>query len=879
MKKSYRVRPALAVTLVLLIAMPTVILAADGKKHFKQGIKYEVNKQWDKAAQEYALANAEAPANVEYLLHLQRALVSAGIMLAERGDMLAQQKDYNAAYAAYRQAFAFDPTNEVAKTKMRRMLEIQGLATPDGGGDGSGKPNKIETNYNGTGSDAGPNDQLARTKPELLGTEVANNYMKRRYPPNHIVFRSTSLKGAIEQLAGTMRLNVVFDSAAEQTIGRNNPSGFSVDLNEVTPARALEIILATNSLMYARVDSRTIVIAPDNAQTRMKYEMQAVKVFYVKTGDITEMRNALQPLGIKQIVPYKQLNAFVIRDTPANLEVAEHVLKSLDKDKAEVLIDINMYQVSHNNLLSLGNQFALGDPSKQTSLGLQSGLGGIGAANFIVGQGARTLAGPFGIALGLPGSSLTAFQSTGNAKLLASTQVHVLDGEQHTIRLGQRVPIQTASYPFVGNPVTPNGTGTVLPGANGTGVGTPTNPASNLVSSAFGFGIPQIQYENVGLNIDMTPTVTSDEVQMKMKIDSTSIDGSTSTLTPTFNQTTMQSVAKIRDGQTTMIAGISQNTQSKNVKGLPLIGLIPILGRFFTTPDNQNIQSDVVITVTPHILRSADITGEDHLTLDVGPEQNPRRQLTIEQIIYLADRDQARQSPVAAGKDSPSPLAASQTSRPSGIVNPITQVAPGVYAAPGGAGVAVLPVATEPRRDGAAANPAVNKPASTPKTVKTSTQTAKPVDDDDDDDDDTSASKTNNPVQIIVRASPVATKGQQLAAAVIINGDAIVTGANVALTYDPNVFEVKGVRDGGMMRAGGVDSEPQFAADSGVLNVTLQRPDGAPGIPARGQLLYVILEVKGTGKTTLGLGELTSFRTASGTPVPVTLQGATIDIK
>src|SRR5262249_16131494 len=158
----------------------------------------------------------------------------------------------------------------------------------------------------------------------------------------------------------------------------------------------------------------------------------------------------------------------------------------------------------------------------------------------------RTLAGPFGIALGLPGSSVTAFQSSGNAKLLASTQVHVLDGEQHTIRLGQRVPIQTASYPFVGNPVNPN----VTPNGTPNAPRSSNNPANNFVNNAFGFGIPQIQYENVGLNIDMTPVVTSDEVQMKMKIDSTSIDGSTSTLTPTFNQTTMSAVAKIRDGQT-----------------------------------------------------------------------------------------------------------------------------------------------------------------------------------------------------------------------------------------------------------------------------------------------------------------------------------------
>src|SRR5262249_20803093 len=198
MNKSYRVRPALAAALVLLIAMPSAMLAADGKKHFKQGLKYEVNKQWDKAAQEFALANGEAPSNVEYILHLQRALVSAGIMLSERGDMLAQQKDYNAAYAAYRQAASYDPTNEVAKFKMRRNVEAQGLATPDSP-DGSGKVNKIETSYSGSASgapNAAPNDQLATAKPDMLATDVANKYVAVRYRARDVVFRGTSLRGA-----------------------------------------------------------------------------------------------------------------------------------------------------------------------------------------------------------------------------------------------------------------------------------------------------------------------------------------------------------------------------------------------------------------------------------------------------------------------------------------------------------------------------------------------------------------------------------------------------------------------------------------------------------------------------------------------------------
>jgi len=123
-----QIQRATVLALVLLLAIP-VITFADHKKHFKEGLKYEENRQWDKAAEAYALANSEKPANVEYQLHLSRALVNACLMLIERGDRLADQKDYQAAYQAYRQAFAFDQTNELALIKARRMLEALGLST------------------------------------------------------------------------------------------------------------------------------------------------------------------------------------------------------------------------------------------------------------------------------------------------------------------------------------------------------------------------------------------------------------------------------------------------------------------------------------------------------------------------------------------------------------------------------------------------------------------------------------------------------------------------------------------------------------------------------------------------------------------------------
>src|SRR5262249_3361227 len=151
-------------------------------------------------------------------------------------------------------------------------------------------------------------------------------------------------------------------------------------------------------------------------------------------------------------------------------------------------------------------------------------------------------------------------------------QVHVLDNEQHTIRIGSRVPIQTAS--FIGT-----GTTIIDQGRNNN-----PNNANNLGN--FGIGTPatQFQYENVGLNIDLQPVVHEDMVQIKMKIETSDVGAAGVGGNPTFTQRQMSSVASIRNGQTTMIAGVAQQNESEGRQGLPLLGLLPGVGRLFSIP-------------------------------------------------------------------------------------------------------------------------------------------------------------------------------------------------------------------------------------------------------------------------------------------------------
>src|SRR5438552_8902742 len=258
MAKTLRIRQVLALAMALTLAAPIAGFAADGKKHFKEGLKYEENRQWDNAAREFALAVSEKPSNVEYQLHLQRALVSAAIMLVERGDGLAEKKDYNAAYNAYRQAFSFDPTNELALIKMRRMLEAQGLPVDNlpKTGDPAGPSYKPKADQNVTasytsGGVAAPATQMRVQMPAIPG---------RRFSKTDVVYRDTNILTAIEQLAQMMKLNVMFD---QMVVNQMKMLKITVELRDVTYPRALEMILKTNNLMYAQIDTRTIVVASD----------------------------------------------------------------------------------------------------------------------------------------------------------------------------------------------------------------------------------------------------------------------------------------------------------------------------------------------------------------------------------------------------------------------------------------------------------------------------------------------------------------------------------------------------------------------------------------------------------------------------------------
>lgn len=602
-KTTTRVPVSLLLAFCLLL-MPVIALAKKGEKNFKAGMRYEAAQQWEKAAQEFTLAVASDPSNVDYQLHFRRAAFNASQSFMQQGRALAEQRDFVGAYNAFRQAYGYDSVNELAVSEMERMLHLQrvkeGMNGLNGGPVKTGEPQ-------GGDLTPGNNQPQEATPPPPRSPEVLR-----------VVTFSGDLKSYIRTLAEQLNLNVIFDRQSFV-----QPRNIEINLRDVTTSQALDYIFLQEGLFFQKLSRRTIVVAEQTR--RPQYQQLVLRTYFLANSDPEKAKQliaqAIPPsVGRPQtiVVADKDTNSLTVRDTAENVRLIGELLQSIDKDRAEVVMDVNIYEVSRSDLLQFGQQ--IGTDSQLSNLGgFQSA---VASFNRLTGV-ATTAAGAvlpthFAGALVLPASTIQALQRKTNTKLIASTQVHAFNGEESTARIGQRVPVQTAqAYPF------------------GIQTGSNNNSAGGFPSGGF----PVINYEPTGLTLKFTPQVfPNHDVQVKMSIESKDVLGA-STLTPTFTERTITGTARVQNNRTMMLASVSQDVETNGRTGLPLLGLIPVLGRFFTSPTKDNRKIDIVIAVTPRVLRAPAITPRDEEMRPSGTLQSPTTG-SLEAMLREADRDE-----------------------------------------------------------------------------------------------------------------------------------------------------------------------------------------------------------------------------------------------
>lgn len=806
------VRNGFGFLLLFALMMPvTSVMANPARKHFAKGMQHEAAGEWDKAAEEYAFALVERPRNAEYLLRYRRAIFNASQMFMRTGKALSDEGDFIGAYNAFRKAYEYDPVNELAKNEMSRVIRLQEEKSPGSSPQGAVK--------------LLPTSNVIKPEEESLPQLELINVGP--YPSG------IDLQTLIRDLARNLDLNVIFEPEAFRT-----PQKISIDLTNVSAARALDYIFIQQNLIFQKLGPRTILVA--SAQRRQNYQQFVYKTFFLSNAnpkDIEKVVKAVFPPnpGRQQTIALvdEPTNSITIRDTEEYVRLIGNLISSLDKDRAEVVMDVSIYEVSKSDLLKFGNQ--IGTEAELTRLGgtTRAVVGANRGKELFGDLGPDKLPTVFGVGWAIPSSNLQAFQSRANSKLIAQTQIHAFNNEESEARIGQRVPVRTASFAPISGP----------------------NPNANQV-----FG-DQIQYEQVGLTLKFKPIVfPNQDVQVNMSIESKDVVASSSTLTPTFSDRSIKGTARIQNNKTLLLASVAQDVESNSRAGLPLLGLIPILGRVFTAPTKDDRQVDIVIAITPRVIRAPSIVPEDEVERFAGSLAVPISGSLEEMIIRdaaEARKTGRRQGNVARNTQDRSPgpgyvrSNGSETVASSESSSQPTFVRSDAPAVAGVADVNIRPIESA----GVKTVQLTESDANVAKESE-STKAAESV-----------ASVTN----LFFGGAPVVmSKGERAVIAVRVESPEQIGSAVLGLKFDSKMLAVKKISYGDAFgrEMDGIEAMP-FINQNGKTYVSMVSREGIrPGTP--GVIAFVEVEALMDGAPQLFFdGEITGFLSIDGKNLPV----------
>ena len=428
--------------------------------------------------------------------------------------------------------------------------------------------------------------------------------------PDSLIFSSASSRAVFTAMARFSGLNVVFDAAF-----RDEP--ITVDLRKTTLANALASVTASTRTFYRVTAQRTITIIPDTPAKRREYEEAVVRTFYLSNADVKEVIDLLRiVVDVRQISPITATNAISLKDTPERIAAAARLIAAIDKARPEVVIDVELLEVDRTRL----REYGLGIASPDSD-GI-SGNADVNRSGLTL-QDLRNLTAS-GVALtGVPGIYYRLLKNDANTRTLANPQLRTSEGIAAQAKFGERVPV----------PVT-----TFAPIATG---GVNQQPITSFV------------YENIGVNIDILPRMHhDDEVSLTLKLSLSSISGVGFGNLPTFGNREISTTIRLKDGETNMLAGLIRDEERTVLAGVPGLSDLPLIGHLFANNHKQTQQTDIVLTLTPHIVRVLDLTEDDLRPFRLGRDSGS---LGGDSPAVQPPRDQPTNAPMVRDPTTPPP--------------------------------------------------------------------------------------------------------------------------------------------------------------------------------------------------------------------------------
>jgi general secretion pathway protein D len=522
--------------------------------------------------------------------------LSRDYRLGTRAEM---NKQYEAAIQYYEKAALADPKESVYRLALARAKAAASLFHLQNARAlvAQGKKKEAETEY----AFALLYDPLNRTiAAEMNALEAPP--AKPEKPASAVMEAPVKLKSAAEKLNVDFRVPVSLRSIFE-TLGRTSGVTFiyddsfrdtnlAVDLRGKDIEQAIGYLCIAAKMFYRVIDEKTVVIAADNVMTRQKYELQVIRTFYLSNINAQDVQQAL--FGMLRATQFKSapimtidktLNSITIRDTPETVAMAEKLLRSWDKSQGEVVVAVEIMEVDRTLLRKLGIDFS------NTSLNVQlNPETSPGSASGWVNLSGLKLGSLSSYEISNPLVAVQFLEGDSHTKIVAQPRIRGVDGQDMKYLVGQKVPIPTSTF----TPIMAGG--------------------SNAQ--------PIVQYnlQDVGIELNMKPRIHLEkEVTLEVEIKVSSISGAGYADIPIINTREIKNTIRLKDGETNLLAGLLRDEERKSIGGITGLKDIPILGSLFSATETTIDQTDVVLMITPYIIRSLSLTEADSKPLWVDP--------------------------------------------------------------------------------------------------------------------------------------------------------------------------------------------------------------------------------------------------------------------
>jgi general secretion pathway protein D len=556
---------------VFALVLPLFSSACASYDSYRKAHDQEQRKNWDQAVEKYTEALESDPDNLRYKVALQRAKLEASRVHFERGKALRAGGQNQMAATEFELTVRLDPTNQYAAVEMAKAV----TALQD-----------MNRAKDADSIDERKKRAITKAQPPVLNP-ASTEPISLSFP------HETPVKDIYKALGSAFGINILFDQAVKD-------DRISIELHDVTAQQGLERVFQAAGHFYKVLDSHTIIVVPDNPQQRRDYEDLVIRTFYLSNGDAEQVTNVVRTMiEARNVFPLKALNAITIRDTSDKVLIAEKIIQANDKAKAEVVVDVELVQLDLDKTRNIGISISglsgsFGTTSTSTdSAGtvITKGLG-IGTIHDVraLNSGSFTFT--------IPQATYQFMKSSGSSQLLANPELRISEGEKATLHIGEQVPVPTTTF------TTAVQTGTV----------------GNLPATSF-------TYRDVGIKVSIEPRVHHNrEVTLKLVVEvsnlGTPVVVAGQAPQPTFATRTIESTIRLKDGETNFLAGLIQENEDNSADKTPFLSDLPILGRLFTKDSHHTKRTDLMLTMTPHIVRIPDITEDDLAPMWVGTQNN-----------------------------------------------------------------------------------------------------------------------------------------------------------------------------------------------------------------------------------------------------------------